>query len=90
MAKKPGFTLARHEEIGAALHPIRQLLLELSVEIANAFPRKSPEAMAAERLVEAFDKLKCKLDDAVCRENPTVRLYKGHPLTSIYYRNHRD
>lgn len=90
MARKSGFTLARHEEIGAALHPIRQFLFSLSLEIANAYPRKSPEAMAAQKLVDAFDNLKCKLDNAVCRENPTVEVYQGHTLTTIYYRNHRD
>ena len=89
MKRKPGFTLARHEEVGAALHPIRHFLLNLSVEVANSYPRQSPEARAAENLVEALDTFKCKMDDAVFRENRGVKTYQGGPLAQIYYRQYR-
>ena len=88
MRRKPGFTLARHEEVGIALHPIRDYLLHLSVEIANTYRRQSPETLAADRVVDALDKLKCKLDAAVYRENPGVHSHAGHSLASIYYRQH--
>lgn len=89
MKRKPGFTLARHEEVGAALHPMRDYLFNLSLEIANTYPRNSREALAAEGLIKAFDKFKCRMDAAVCRENPRAQTYQGHPLTQIYYRQQR-
>ncbi|MFH1034346.1 MAG: hypothetical protein V1806_07555 [Pseudomonadota bacterium] len=89
MKRKPGFTLARHEELGIALQPIRDFLVHLSVEIDNTYPRQSREALAARKAADAVDLLQCKLDDAVFRENPGIHSYAGHSLAAVYYRQDR-
>ncbi|MFH1058266.1 MAG: hypothetical protein V1797_06230 [Pseudomonadota bacterium] len=86
MKPKPGFTVARHEEIGAALHPMRDFLLALSCETSRSFPHNSPQVRAATTALNAISNLQSKLDDAVCHDHRGHKRENGKPLSTIYYR----
>lgn len=90
MRVKQRFTKARHEQIGAALEPMRSYLLDLSAEIANAYPAKSPQAIAGKQVVEDLDELISRLDQAAYAENPGQKTSKGERLCRIYYPRESD
>jgi putative heme degradation protein len=66
MSKKPGLPLERHIELGAELVRIRERLMAIHIEIANAHPKASRVALRAQRPVAAVDDLRCALDSVVC------------------------
>jgi len=79
---KPGFTRAQHFEIGEQLRRARAILMAAYMDISNAYPVAGTEAIAAGRAVKALDKLRGRLDSAICRETAAddqeaLRAYYG-------------
>jgi len=85
MKGKARFSKERHEAIGAALEPIRRYLLDLSVELARAYPVQSPVVKAGQKTMSNLDELICRLDEVVYAENPGQLTSKGERLCRIYY-----
>lgn len=52
-ARKPGFTLERHREVGEELNRIQRYLTNLAVEVGGKYPVKN----SARRRLERVDKL---------------------------------
>lgn len=75
--KKTGLTLEQHRELGAKLRQIHDTLIHEAVAVANAYPKKSPEAQALIKVAEVFREARSKLDDAVCREHPNDQSVLG-------------
>lgn len=79
---KPRLTLAEHVEMGQALARVRDELTHRRVQLVNAYPKSGPEGVPAQRLaaaLEAVDKARCELDNALFREYPE----EGE--TTVYY-----
>jgi len=73
MAKKPGITFSRHDEVAAELYSIREKLLSMEVELANSFPRSGPaskpyKAISAARV--AIDTARSDLENLMFRDHP--------------------
>lgn len=80
---KPGITFERHIEIGRRLAAIRDELLTLSVEVANAYPRSGERAKFGRRLdtaLNAVDSVRCVADSVVYGEHPEKA------CACVYYR----
>lgn len=66
---KPGLTPARHREIGDRLATLRDELLALGVEVANAYPKNSRESRSLLGAVHRLDLARSALDDAFHRDH---------------------
>ena len=80
--RKPGMTREEHFALGGKLLDVRCVLMGASVAISNAYPWAGNESIAAARAVKALDKLRCRLDSAICRETApddqdALRAYYG-------------
>lgn len=73
--RKPGISLERHAEIGAEMARVHDWLVELSCEIANAYPRDQKVVRAAHRLGSLnarpsdLDHLRSELENAMYAEH---------------------
>ncbi|MFE9461679.1 hypothetical protein [Streptomyces californicus] len=74
---KPRYTMEQHEHLGMRLAVIRDELLNLYVDVANAYPKTGPEARHLGRAYETIDKARCELENAMFREHPegSTRVY---------------
>jgi len=76
-AKKRVYSLKQHNELGIALQEMRDRLCSVATDLGKAYPKGV--ANLAVRSCEQIDKLRCKLDDIVCKENPdhkdAIRVY---------------
>lgn len=70
--RKRGFTLDQHLQRGFALKLTRDFILQLTVELSNAYPLTHKSVKHAKAALNALDSLKCELDDRVCEENPKI------------------
>lgn len=79
---KPRLTHEQHREIGAALHRIRNELITLSVQVANAYPRSGAEAKPGRDLDAALhriDRARSNLEDALFHEHPQADIHVYYP-----------
>lgn len=67
MARKPGVSAERHQELGAELAAIHDRLLVLGVEIQNAYPRSSAAAREAAKMESALFRVRTALESEMCR-----------------------
>lgn len=81
-AKKNGLSIEEHRQIGELLKRTRGELLTASVTVGNAYPKASTESSCISKAVDALDKAKNLLDNAVFAEHPE----QAEP--SIYYGRH--
>ena len=81
-AKKRAFSLKQHNELGLELEKMRDRLLTIATDLEKAYP-KTVASLAA-RSSKQIDKLRCELDNNVCKENPD---YKN--AIRVYYRGRR-
>lgn len=75
VGRKKGITRERHIEIGGKIAEIRDEVLRLGVEVANAYPRSGNDprvkfARALMKALAALDQVKNEGDNASCREHP--------------------
>lgn len=82
MAKKPGFTIEHHEDLGLELQTMRDRLSKISVELKEAYPSKIHDL--AQKAVNTIDTLRSVLDDKVCEENKSSK-----NLPETYFRASR-
>ena len=68
---KPRFSFEKHKDVGSRLRAMRSELLELSVEIRNAYPEKSEVHRLSHKPVEAIDELRSGLDNQLFEDCPT-------------------
>ncbi|SBU98198.1 hypothetical protein YUMDRAFT_06090 [Streptomyces sp. OspMP-M45] len=79
---KPRLNFEEHQQLGDRLRDIRDELVHLNVQLANAYPRSGPESAPATELEaahEAVDRARRGLERA---------LYDEHPrwaATSVYF-----
>ncbi len=74
---KPRFSLEKHQEVGKELQVNRNYLSGLSVEICNAYPKRSKECRRATKALNAIDELRSSLDNCFCKEYPKNRRIVG-------------
>ena len=84
--KKNKFSYEKHNEVGIKLHEIREYLLTLDCEIADAYPKNSKVFKSSYKVYRAINQLKATLDDCVCGENPDK---SDQDVVTVYYRNGR-
>lgn len=73
MEKEPGITFERHQEIGAELSRIDQILTEISVEFFNAYGLIGTKGKAASELrkaVHAVSRARSNAEDQFLKEFP--------------------
>lgn len=68
MKRKPGLTRDEHFALGSKLREVRGILSDAHLTISKASPAADKESIAAVRAVKALDRLRCRLDSAICRE----------------------
>jgi hypothetical protein len=68
--KRTGFSFEEHQEIGKELRDIDRKLGSLLVRVGAAYGTSSDASKAAEKSVKYVNRLRSKLDDAVCGEHP--------------------
>lgn len=71
MTKKQGFTRDKHVETGRMLYRMREDLVHLLTELGHAYPVTGKICKTANGALGRLDDLRCVLDDAVHRENPS-------------------
>lgn len=79
---KPRLSHEQHTDIGQRLFVLRNQLLKLHLEVANAYPLSGPESRAGRKLNSALDDIdtaRSDLDSALFREHP------AKAETSTYY-----
>ncbi len=81
-AKKPGYLLEQHKRVGIALQQMRDRLLTIADELGKAYPKEV--SLLAARSSEQIDKLRNKLDNIVCAENPDFK-----SASEVYYRGRK-
>ena len=78
--RKPRFTLEQHQETGKILKAMRGQATGLLVDLCKHYPVTQVEK-PADRLIDAIDALRCRLDTLVCQEHPdapsVARIYYG-------------
>ena len=67
---KPRFSFERHKDVGSRLRAMRSELIELSVEIRNAYPLKSKVYRLSDKPVEAIDQLRSALYSQLFEDCP--------------------
>ena len=78
--KKPGFTFARHQQVGPELAKAHNLIRELWCEVSKAYGKTSKVGRSIFRLTKAMDGFTSDLDDCIHRE------VQGVPeLFDVYY-----
>ena len=82
MGKKPGLSLARHQELGLGLSVLQNGLCNLSCEISNAYRKSSKAATLSAKLEQALSSLRCELDGLAVSENREVVVEQN---LRIYY-----
>ncbi|QOX78763.1 hypothetical protein FY034_07405 [Trichlorobacter lovleyi] len=82
MAKKPGYTIEQHEQLGIELQAMRDRLVKIQVELSHAYPIKL--ASKVDPACKAVDALRCALDDQICKEHPGNK-----DMLRVYYRANR-
>lgn len=82
--RKPGLPICQHIAIGQTLLDAHNALINVSVDVRNAYPNSSKAARLAGRLTDAVDALRCELDNQSANETPND---PDHWSTSIYYGN---
>jgi len=80
--KKQGIDWPRHQEVGRRLKEIRAYLNQLSTELSGSYGVSSTVAARAEKAIAGLDKLRCELDDIVCRDFPSL---SDKEVVSVYY-----
>lgn len=80
MKRKPGFTLDQHENLGIELQIMRDRLVDITVQLSEAYPFKVSDI--AKQAYMVIDKLRSVLDDKVHEEN---RSFKD--AQKVYYRS---
>ena len=80
--RKPGMTRDEHFALGGKLWDARGILIDAHLVISKAYPVAGKESIAAVRAVKALDRLRCRLDSAICRETApddrdALRAYYG-------------
>lgn len=81
--KKTGYSLEQHDQLGQELQAMRDRLTVIVTELSQAYPLKL--AGLAKKPLEQIDRLRCELDNIVCRENPG-----REDAIRIYYRANRS
>ncbi|WP_392838730.1 hypothetical protein [Streptomyces sp. LN500] len=82
---KPRLTFEEHTDLGLRLAAIRDELLHMHTQLANAYPRTGLEGVPGRKLNqarEAVDEARCELDHALFREHPRqgeTTVYYPHP-----------
>ncbi|OEV30466.1 hypothetical protein AN219_10750 [Streptomyces nanshensis] len=70
---KPGLTHEQHTDIGKQLHDIREQLIKIAVDVANAYPRAGDRGRPGRKLhtaLDAIDTARSDLDSALFNEHP--------------------
>jgi hypothetical protein len=67
---KPGLTPREHAELGRVLADIHRELVRREIQVANAYPRTSPQVRRLEAATEALGSARAALDSALAREHP--------------------
>ncbi len=80
---KARFSFEKHKDVGSRLTAIRNELLELSVEIRNAYPLKSKVYRLSHKAVEAVDELGSALDGQLFEDCPNETA--GDGWKGVYY-----
>lgn len=68
--KKSGFSREKHFKTGRDLFAIRKAIQKLEGDICEAYPVNSIAAKSCEKIIKNIDKLRCDLDNFICREHP--------------------
>lgn len=84
--KKPGLTVAQHEDAGAVLRKMHADLTRLYVEVANAYPKSGKRSGRILRnlagMTERLGVIRSELEELYAQENPdtwqTSTYYGGH------------
>lgn len=71
-----------HKRVGETVKSVYDQMVQASVDICNSYPKKSPQAVKARKVVDALVELKSVMDSAVFDENPNLETSE---LCSIYY-----
>ncbi|MCG8636260.1 MAG: hypothetical protein MI863_20680 [Desulfobacterales bacterium] len=82
-ARKPGFTLEQHEQLGLELQTIRDRMLFIGTELANHFPQKTEVAGLAKIVSNDLENLRSQCEEVMFKK------YKNKTdidLTQVYYR----
>lgn len=66
---KPRYTLEQHQETGQVLKAMGRWAARLCVDLSHHYPNTQVEK-PSHRVLDAIEKLKCRLDDLVCQEHP--------------------
>ena len=77
MAKKPGFTIEQHREIGQEVKAVYKNLLEVGKEVSNHYPNTGRSAKALTMISKMTDlciKLKCEMEEILKEEHPQLEL----------------
>jgi hypothetical protein len=77
-SRRTGFPLEVHGAVGIVLASLHNVLLHAEVFVGNTYTKQAMSRIVKPRVM--LDRVRSRLDDAVCREYPTV----VH-ATHIYY-----
>lgn len=81
MAKrKTGLSRDEHAQLGAELAAMRSRLMEITVQLGHAYPRRMRDL--ASRVQSDLGRLRSKLDDAMFDEYPAVSTAES---ARVYY-----
>jgi hypothetical protein len=87
--RRNGFTWDEHARLGRALRDVRNdVLIKAACNIPTAYGLNSREARAARRALDAIDRLRCVMDDCVCRESrepekKPIHIYYGNTMPNL-------
>jgi hypothetical protein len=84
MPRKPGFTEARHRELGPELAKFNNLLARLECEAHPAYGRSTRVSKFIRQVRQRLDLLTSELDDQIHRET-ALRGERRHELFDVYY-----
>lgn len=76
---KSRLTPKEHADLGATLAAIHDELVHRAVQVANAYPRTEPQVRHLNNAVDAVERARCALDNALARD------YPDDFATSVYY-----
>lgn len=68
--KKLGLSYEKHQDTGSTLREMRNAMLELSVELKNAYPRESRLGKLSGEVVDALDTLRIALNQKASEDYP--------------------
>ena len=80
--KKAGLSVEEHFQYGKELFDFRNKLVSFAVLVGNAYPIKSQQVRSVNAALNAVDKLRSEMDNAIYSEVPTSS--SVNPIKAYY------